>query len=157
MDDLSRFCCQNPKCEAHGRRGSGNLYVLEHLDEGCGVRQTARLTKVNRKAVGLLSKKAGGPGKRTAENCRELVKQVHQRMGGKVPRLITTDEYPSYPVAIHQVYGRRVVPLTVLPKRSGRPRGEKKVVPRAFWFRISGFPPPGVEIFPNIHYHSPEP
>ncbi len=71
------------------------------------------------------------PGKRTAENCRELVKQVHQRMGGKLPGLITTDEYPSYSVAIHQVYGQRVVPLTVLPKRPGRPRSEKKVVPQA--------------------------
>jgi IS1 family transposase len=76
------------------------------------------------------------PGKRTAENCRELVKQVHQRMGGKVPRLITTDEYPSYSVAIQQVYAKRVVPLTVLPKRPGRPRSEKKVVPRALNYAV---------------------
>jgi transposase-like protein len=102
MDDLSRFCCQNPKCPEYGKRGLGNLYVRDrygedqsrrllccricderfsenkgtpvfgsklspekcqsifaHLAEGCGVRQTARLVKVNRKTVGRLSQKAG--------------------------------------------------------------------------------------------------
>jgi transposase-like protein len=102
MDDLSRFCCQNPQCRVHGRRGLDNLYVrdrygkdqsrrllccricderfseskgtplfgsklppekslsvLEHLSEGCGIRQTARLTKVDRKTVGRLSLKTG--------------------------------------------------------------------------------------------------
>jgi len=102
MDDLSRFCCQNPECTEHGKRNLDNLYVrdhygknksrrllccricdkrfgetrgtalfgaklpsetclavLEHLAEGCGVRQTARLVKVDRKTVGRLSRKAG--------------------------------------------------------------------------------------------------
>ena len=27
MDDLSRFCCLNAKCDAHGKRGAGNLFV----------------------------------------------------------------------------------------------------------------------------------
>ena len=27
MDDLSRFCCLNPACPDHGRRGHGNLTV----------------------------------------------------------------------------------------------------------------------------------
>jgi LacI family transcriptional regulator len=27
MDDLSRFCCQNPDCPSAGRRGQGNLTV----------------------------------------------------------------------------------------------------------------------------------
>jgi transposase-like protein len=27
MDDLSRFCCQNPDCPLSGRRGQGNLTV----------------------------------------------------------------------------------------------------------------------------------
>jgi transposase-like protein len=26
-DDLSRFCCQNPDCPDHGKRGHGNLSV----------------------------------------------------------------------------------------------------------------------------------
>jgi hypothetical protein len=27
MDDLSRFCCLNPDCSDHGKRGHGNLTV----------------------------------------------------------------------------------------------------------------------------------
>jgi transposase-like protein len=27
MDDVSRFCCLNPDCPAHGKRGHGNLTV----------------------------------------------------------------------------------------------------------------------------------
>ncbi|MEK7995214.1 MAG: helix-turn-helix domain-containing protein [Planctomycetota bacterium] len=27
MEDLSKFCCQNPKCRDYGERGSGNLSV----------------------------------------------------------------------------------------------------------------------------------
>ena len=27
MDDLSRFCCLNPDCPDHGKRGHGNLTV----------------------------------------------------------------------------------------------------------------------------------
>ena len=105
MDDLSRFCCQNPSCSDGGRRGAGNLSVcarygknhyrllycrtckarfserkgtplfrakltqercvgvLEHIAEGCGVRKTARLTKVNRATVERLVKRAGGQAK----------------------------------------------------------------------------------------------
>lgn len=33
--------------------------VLEHIAEGCGVRQTGRLCKVNRNTVGRLSRRAG--------------------------------------------------------------------------------------------------
>ena len=29
MDDLSRFCCQNPDCPLHGRRDAGNLSVRD--------------------------------------------------------------------------------------------------------------------------------
>jgi transposase-like protein len=106
MDDLSAFCCQNPQCPEHGKRGLDNLYVrdhygkdklrrllcchicdsrfsetkgtvlfksklppekclsvLEHLSEGCGVRGTARLVKVNRKTVERMAGKAGGHAK----------------------------------------------------------------------------------------------
>ena len=31
MDDLSRFCCQNPACEKYGHRGAGNLTVCGHF------------------------------------------------------------------------------------------------------------------------------
>ncbi len=30
MDDLSRFCCQNPQCPDYGRREAGNLTVCMH-------------------------------------------------------------------------------------------------------------------------------
>ncbi|SRR6266542_3443055 len=101
QDDLSRFCCQNPRCALYGRRDGGNLYVrdhygksntrllcckqckkrfserkgtvlfnsklpvdkslavLEHVNEGCGVRQTARLMRVTRGSVQRLVNKAG--------------------------------------------------------------------------------------------------
>jgi LacI family transcriptional regulator len=102
MDDLSRFCCQNPDCPLAGQRGQGNLTVcahygtqeqrrllycrtckyrfserrntplfdcrlphdtllaiLCHLADGCGVRQTARLTGVGKDTVGRLAKIAG--------------------------------------------------------------------------------------------------
>jgi LacI family transcriptional regulator len=30
MDDLALFCCQNPDCTDHGKRGHGNLTVCGH-------------------------------------------------------------------------------------------------------------------------------
>jgi LacI family transcriptional regulator len=102
MDDLSRFCCQNPKCPDYGKRGGENLSVcgrygpnhqrrmlrcrtckarfserkgtalfgstlpeekvlalLEHIDEGCGVRKTSRLVGVHRDTVTRYSRLAG--------------------------------------------------------------------------------------------------
>ena len=106
-DDLARFCCRNPDCDAYGRRGEDNilvidhfgrarhrllycrvckarfsefkgtpffnsklphdkvLAVLEHLAEGCGVRQTARLVGVNKDTVTRLARLAGRPAKET--------------------------------------------------------------------------------------------
>ncbi len=31
MDDLSRFCCQNPQCADYGKRGAGNLTACRRL------------------------------------------------------------------------------------------------------------------------------
>jgi hypothetical protein len=102
VDDLTAFCCQNPDCADHGRRGAGNLTVcmrygrggrlrllycrtcknrfserkgtplfglalpddkiagvLNHLSEGCGVRQTGRLVGVHRDTVMRLARRAG--------------------------------------------------------------------------------------------------
>ena len=69
------------------------------------------------------------PGKRTAANCRELVEEFRRRTGGRLMRLMTSDEYPSYKVAIHEAYGLRTVPLTVLPRPRGRPRVPRRRVP----------------------------
>ena len=116
-DDLSRFCCQNPDCDAYGRRGEDNLLVidhfgkarhrllycktckarfsefkgtplfnsrlphdkalavLEHLAEGCGTRQTARLVGVNKDTVTRLALLAG-----------EHAKGTHDELVGFSPR-----------------------------------------------------------------------
>jgi transposase-like protein len=102
MDDLERFCCQNPQCSLFGQRNAGNLSihdrfgkdrqfrlfsgnacqhtfsenkgtvffrtklphhqvvaVLQHLQEGCGIRQTARWVGVPRDTVVRLARWAG--------------------------------------------------------------------------------------------------
>ena len=110
MDDLIRFCCQNPGCTDHGIRGAGNLTVcghygkhrqyrllycrtckarfserrgtplyrshlpeetvasvLNHVGDGCGVRQTGRLVGVHRDTVMRYSRLAGGHAEATHE------------------------------------------------------------------------------------------
>ncbi len=34
MDDLSRFCCQNPQCADYGKRGAGNLTACMRFGKG---------------------------------------------------------------------------------------------------------------------------
>ena len=115
MDDLPHFCCLNPDCPDHGKRGAGNLTVtsrygpdkarrmlrcrtckvrfcerkgtplfdarlapekveaiLEHIAEGCGVRQTGRLCRVNRMTVGRYSRLAGDHARRLHDELVEL-------------------------------------------------------------------------------------
>ena len=45
------------------------------------------------------------PGKRTRQNVHRLLKGFHQRTGGRLMRLMTSDEYKPYREAILQVYG----------------------------------------------------
>jgi hypothetical protein len=33
MDDLSRYCCQNPDCSLYGRRDAGNLSVRDRYGQ----------------------------------------------------------------------------------------------------------------------------
>jgi hypothetical protein len=37
-DDLSLFCCQNPRCVAHGSRGAGNLCVRDLIGKHKDIR-----------------------------------------------------------------------------------------------------------------------
>ena len=67
------------------------------------------------------------PGKRSAEHVQELVDDVKRRMGGRVPRLITTDEYAPYKQAILHAYGTRVVPPRT--GKRGRPATKGTLVP----------------------------
>lgn len=108
MRPIETFCCQNPDCPDHGKRGAGNLRwhgwsskkkqirmihcrtcktyfserkgtvlwrshlsqekalsLLKHVAEGCGVRQTARLVKVNKNTVCRLTAVAGDHARRS--------------------------------------------------------------------------------------------
>jgi hypothetical protein len=60
-------------------------------------------------------------GKRTADATHAPVADFRRRTGGRVMRLITSDEYPAYPDAIRAAYG-----TTVTPPRTGRPGRPRK-------------------------------
>jgi hypothetical protein len=66
-------------------------------------------------------------GKRTAAAATAVVRDFHRRTGGRVMRLITSDEYPAYPEAIRAAYGTPVVPPRT--GRPGRPRAPYTVIP----------------------------
>src|SRR5258706_4791406 len=65
------------------------------------------------------------PGERTTESVRELVSDVKERLGGRAPELITTDEYSAYEGAILEAFGTEVVPPRT--GKRGRPRKPYKV------------------------------
>lgn len=66
-------------------------------------------------------------GRRSAELTQALVKDFHRRTGGRLMNLMTSDEYPSYAEAIHEVYGELVQPERT--GRRGRPRAPYKRLP----------------------------
>jgi IS1 family transposase len=49
-------------------------------------------------------------GKRTAEATHRLVADFHRRTGGRIPWLMTSDEYPVYADAIRRTYGQGARP-----------------------------------------------
>jgi hypothetical protein len=55
-------------------------------------------------------------GKRTTENAVLLLEGVKRRLGGRVPELVTSDEFAAYPEALLAVFGQ-----TVVPPRTGKP------------------------------------
>jgi hypothetical protein len=54
--------------------------------------------------------------KRTTAATHALVQDFHRRTGGRVMRLVTSDEYPVYADALRATYGQ-----VVTPPRTGRP------------------------------------
>jgi hypothetical protein len=68
------------------------------------------------------------PGKRTEANTLKLVKDTHQRTGGRFLNLITSDEYPAYKTALLEVYGKVRRPRRT--GRRGRPPAPQKVAPK---------------------------
>ena len=66
-------------------------------------------------------------GKRTSEATHTLVRDFHRRTHGRIPRLMTSDEYPVYPEAIRATYGQVVTPPRT--GRPGRPPKPRTVLP----------------------------
>jgi hypothetical protein len=66
-------------------------------------------------------------GKRTEDATHELVRDFHRRTGGRVMRLLTSDEYSVYEAAIRETYDQKVTPPRT--GRPGRPRKAQTVVP----------------------------
>jgi hypothetical protein len=64
---------------------------------------------------------------RTVETVHELVGDIKDRLDGRTPELIMTDEYAPYQGAILETNGEEVVPPRT--GRPGRPRKPYKVVP----------------------------
>jgi IS1 family transposase len=61
------------------------------------------------------------PGERTLATTQQVVNEVKERLGDRIPNLITTDEYSAYQTAIEQAYGEVVV-----PERTGKPGRPRK-------------------------------
>lgn len=61
------------------------------------------------------------PGKRSAAHVGELVADAKARLGGRVPRLVTTDEYAPYRQAVLDAWG-----VDVTPPRTGKPGRPRK-------------------------------
>ena len=67
------------------------------------------------------------PGRRDGATCERLIRQVHDRTGGRADVLLTSDEHAPYETAIREVYGVE----QPRPRRRGpvRPPRPVKVVP----------------------------
>jgi hypothetical protein len=66
-------------------------------------------------------------GKRLADNAVFLLEGVRGRPGGRVPELVSSDEYPAYPEALPEVFGVEQVPPRT--GKLGRPAGPRVVPP----------------------------
>ncbi len=66
------------------------------------------------------------PGSRSIENAEAIVAEVKQRLGGRPPELMTSDEASAYASAIANAFG---VPVERVPNGPGRPR----IAPQRRW------------------------
>jgi len=71
-------------------------------------------------------------GPRAAEAARLLLEGVRDRLGGRVPELVTSDEYPVYAEVLLSVFGQEQLP----PRsgRPGRPAGPRVVPPEGMCY-----------------------
>jgi len=67
-------------------------------------------------------------GKRTLGTAVLLLEDVRERLGGRIPQLVTSDEHPAYPEALREVFGQEVVPPRT--GKPGRPAGPQQVLPQ---------------------------
>jgi hypothetical protein len=74
------------------------------------------------------------PGARTIENTEALVEEFRRRTGGRLMRLMTSDDYPAYETAILHAYGETVTPPRT--GRPGRPRAPYKVAPPGLGYAV---------------------
>jgi transposase-like protein len=77
MDDLSRFCCQNPDCSLHGRRDAGNLSVRDRY----GRHQQIRLLYCNA-CKSRFSERKGTPLSRSCLPPEKLVSVLQHLVEG---------------------------------------------------------------------------
>lgn len=64
-------------------------------------------------------------GPRTADFAERLLEGVRDRLGGRAPELVTSDEHAAYPEAVLLTFGeQRVPPRTGRPGRPAGPRTE---------------------------------
>jgi len=59
-------------------------------------------------------------GKRTVKNTKQLVQNTARRLNFKSPRLMTSDEYPAYKLAILEAFGEKRTPRRTFKR--GRPK-----------------------------------
>ena len=72
------------------------------------------------------------PGKRTEAKTHQLVQDFKERTSGRLPNLLTSDEYPVYKTAIFEAYAvEQPQPRTGRP---GRPKKPQKVLPKGLTY-----------------------
>ena len=74
------------------------------------------------------------PGARTIENTEALVEDFRRRTGGRLMRLMTSDEYPAYETAILHAYGGAVTPPRT--GKPGRPKAPYQVPPSGLNYAV---------------------
>ena len=90
------------------------------------------------------------PGKRDGATCERLIRQVHDRTGGRTDLLLTSDEHAPYETAIREVYGVEHAPAEASgagpPAQAGEGRPRRTCATRrcgsgarrAGWWRWCG-------------------
>jgi hypothetical protein len=71
-------------------------------------------------------------GKRVLESVVFLLEDVKPRLDGRVPELVTSDEYAAYAAALLAVFGREEVPPRT--GKPGRPAGPRVVPPEGMTY-----------------------